>query len=291
LGVNTERRRYAFPFLCVLFGWLGWRSLAATFSLAWTDDQYTQILLIPPVVAALTYLEWPLPQTFALANLRRASGLIGVLVLGLAAEWKLNSLPADQRLALSMCLLVFAWIVAFIICFGPQAARKMLFPLCFLFWLVPLPHFLMDRIVTVLQHWSADCARILFAVARVPVRQDGVLLTIPGLTLEVAEECSSIRSSLMLLVTTMVLAQLLLRSPWRKAILVAAVIPLSAAKNGLRIFVLGMLGTYVDGSYLNGRLHRQGGIIYFLIALLAIGLLLWLLRRGEPAYAVDSEKT
>jgi len=89
------------------------------------------------------------------------------------------------------------------------------------------------------------------------------------------------RSSMMLIVTTMVLAQLLLRSFWRKLAVVAVAIPLSIAKNGLRIFVLGVLATRVDPSFLTGRLHRQGGIIYFLIALAGIALLLWILRRGE----------
>jgi exosortase/archaeosortase family protein len=106
-------------------------------------------------------------------------------------------------------------------------------------------------------------------------------LHIPGLTLEVAPECSSIRSSLILMVTTMVLAQLLLRSPWRKALIIAVAIPLSVAKNGLRIFALGMLATRASPSFLTGRLHRQGGIIFFLIALAAVFLLIWILRRGE----------
>jgi hypothetical protein len=53
------------------------------------------------------------------------------------------------------------------------------------------------------------------------------------------------------------------------------------AKNGLRIFVLAMLGTRVDRGYLTGSLHRQGGIIYFLLALAIIGLVIWVLERGE----------
>jgi exosortase/archaeosortase family protein len=64
------------------------------------------------------------------------------------------------------------------------------------------------------------------------------MLSIPGLEIEVARECSSIRSSLMLFVTAMVLAHLFLRSWWRKALVAAAVIPLSVAKNGLRIFTI-----------------------------------------------------
>ena len=42
-----------------------------------------------------------------------------------------------------------------------------------------------------------------------------------------------------------------------------------------------MLATRVDPSYLTGGLHRQGGIIFFLIALAAIFSLLWIVRHGE----------
>jgi exosortase/archaeosortase family protein len=79
----------------------------------------------------------------------------------------------------------------------------------------------------------------------------------------------------------MVCAQLLLHSFWRKAVVFAVAIPLCVVKNGLRIFVLGVLATKVDPGFLTGRFHRQGGIVFLLIALLAIFLLIWLLRRGE----------
>jgi exosortase/archaeosortase family protein len=97
----------------------------------------------------------------------------------------------------------------------------------------------------------------------------------------VAPECSSIRSSLILLITMMVVSQLLLRSFWRKLLVVVLAVPVSIAKNGLRIFVLGLLAIRVDPGFLTGNLHRQGGIIYFLIALVAMLLLICILRRGE----------
>ncbi|SRR5713101_4850484 len=110
-----------------------------------------------------------------------------------------------------------------------------------------------------LQQQSAITARVMFRVAGVPVTQDGIMLSIPGLDIEVARECSSIRSSLMLVITTMVLAHVLLRSWWRKSLLIAVAIPLSFVKNGFRIFVIAELGTRVDPGFLDGRLHRQGG--------------------------------
>ena len=57
--------------------------------------------------------------------------------------------------------------------------------------------------------------------------------------------------------------------------MIALAIPLSVAKNGLRIFVLAMLATRVDRSFLTGKLHHQGGVIYLLIALAGIFLVIW----------------
>ena len=85
----------------------------------------------------------------------------------------------------------------------------------------------------------------------------------------------------MLLVTTMVLAHLLLRSSWRKWVVIGIAIVLSVAKNGLRIFTIAMLGTRVDPGYLTGRLHHEGGIVFFMIALIGVFVSLWILRRGE----------
>ena len=79
----------------------------------------------------------------------------------------------------------------------------------------------------------------------------------------------------------MVLAQLFLHSPWRKTLLIAAAIPLSVAKNALRIVTIAVLGTRVDPGYLHGNLHRQGGIIFLGIAVAVEVLLLWILRRTE----------
>jgi exosortase len=180
-----------------------------------------------------------------------------------------------------MFALVLSWIGAFELCFGSRASRLVSFPLCFLFGLVPPPQHLLVTIVALLQQGSAWTAYLFFAAFGIPVSKDGVLLTIPGLTLQVAQECSSIRSSLMLLVTTMILAHLLLRSPWRRVLLIALAIPLSVAKNGLRIFTIAMLGTHVDPGYLTGRFHHQGGIVFFAIALFGIFAVLWILQRGD----------
>ncbi len=261
---------------------VGWRPIVDTFTLAVRDDEYTHILLILPLCASLIFLEWHSLRSLCAPDIRIGSVLMAmaVLVAGLG-KVQSASLTSDVQLSIKMFALVLSWIGAFVLCFGPRVSRSLLFPLCFLFWLVPFPLAVLNEIVRLLQQGSALAAHGLFAAVGVPVAQDGVLLTIPGLTVEVAKECSSIRSSSMLLVTTMVLAQLFLRSPWRKAVVIAIAIPLSVAKNGLRIFTIAMLATRVDPAYLTGRLHREGGIVFFAVTLAAVFALIWILRRTE----------
>jgi exosortase len=270
--------------LCAVSVLIGWRVLFDTFALSLHDDEYTHILLILPISAALIFLKWrSLKTTFAPSvRVGFAFLAIAVLIACSALVWS-TLLPSDVQLSIRMFALVLWWIGAFVLCLGSRASLSVLFPLLFLFGMVPFPRLVLNVIIALLQQWSAWTAYAFFAVFGIPVTQDGVLLTIPGLTLQVAQECSSIRSSSMLLVTTMVLAQLLLRSPWRKALVIGLAVPLSVAKNGLRIFTIAMLGTKIDRGYQTGRFHHQGGIVFFAIALIGVFALLWIFRRGEES--------
>jgi exosortase len=258
-----------------------WRlPLVATFELALHNDAYTHILLIIPVSAALIYLERKSLSPRMAPNSWGASLLvISILIFGLE-KWGLVERP-DQGLFVSMFGLAIWWIGVVLLCFGTAVFRKLMFPLCFLLWLAPIPAFALDKIVNLLQQGSASFTHMLFSAVGIPVNQNGVMLSIPGLNIEVAKECSSIRSSLMLLVTSMILAQVFLRSVWRKMFVVLVAIPLAVAKNGIRIFTLAVLGTYVDPTFLTGRLHHNGGILFFLLALAVIFGVLWILQRAE----------
>jgi exosortase len=261
---------------------LWWHPIVASLALALASDAHTHILLILPLSLALIYVQ-SRSDTFAFESGGWVSAVpltVSLLLRGLAV-WNICHLSSRSQLSLNMFALVIWWIGSVILCFGLASARLQLFPLGFLFLLVPLPEHAVNWITDVLQQESATATSVLFRCARIPVNQDGVFLSIPGLNIEVASECSSIRSSQMLVVTTMILAQLFLRS-WRtKTVLVAAALPLSIFKNAVRIFTIATLGTRVDPGYLSGRLHRQGGIVFLVLGVGLTVVLLWGLRRIE----------
>jgi len=266
-----------FALLCMAAVLIWWNALVSTFSLALGNDAYTHILLIPPISMAMVLLDRKSHTWQPVPGIR--AGCV-VLALGLLARiaglrWgRVDVFTGDVRLALEMLGLVMWWIGSFVCCFGVRLFRRCAFPLLFLLWLVPMPDFVVNHVVELLQQGTAACVRILFTAVGVPVAQDGVALTIPGLTVAVAEECSSIRSSMMLVVSSMVMSYLLLRSYWGRALVMLAALPLCVAKNGLRVFTLALLGAYIDRGYLTGSLHHQGGALFFAVSLAGVLLLI-----------------
>jgi exosortase len=265
-------------FVASLAAW--WHPFVTTIGLALDRDTHTHILLIVPLSCVLIYIGrhgFYQPSEKATLGI---SLLAAALLIAGSAHWT-TRLSADVTLSLNMLSLGLWWLGSFMVCFGERVFRSFLFPLCFLLFVVPIPEFALNRIVQSLQQESAFAARMMFHMARVPVTQEGTVLSIPDLDVEVAPECSSIRSSLILVILTLVLGQLLLRSWRRKAILFAIALPLSFVKNGFRIFVISELGTRVDPAYLDGWLHHHGGVVFLAVAIGIICLFLWALRRTE----------
>jgi exosortase len=260
-----------------------WHPITATTKLALSSDAHTHILLILPLTLALIYLERE--PAGAVHSFGRGTGValvIAAVLLRSMTTWNQIYLSASLRLSVNMLGLVLWWVGSGIFCFGLKILRSHAFAFCFLLLVVPWPNAAVTWVISALQQGSAIATEALFRLAQVPVMRHDVVLSIPGLDIEIANECSSIRSSTILIVVTLLFAHLFLRSKWRKIVLVIAAIPLSIAKNAVRIFTIAELGTRVDPGYLSGRLHHDGGVIFLALAIAIIIMLLWVLREYEP---------
>lgn len=273
-----------FLLLCVFSAAVWWQTICRTFRLAVGNEAYTHILLVVPACAVLIALR--LRGAAADSNPNRRPGLVLLTLaalIGIAGlHWnETNSSAVGLRWTLEVLALVTWWIGSFVICFGFRTARTCTFPLLFLLWLVPMPQTALAHVIAFLQQGTATVAREMFAVIGVPVRQSGTLLTVPGLSAEVAEECSSIRSSMILVLVATVMACLMLRSYWSRTLVILLSVPLAVAKNALRVFTLVGLGAYVDPAVLNSPLHHQGGILFLAIALVMLFIVVRLALRLE----------
>ena len=76
---------------------------------------------------------------------------------------------------------------------------------------------------------------------------------------------------------------------WKKVAFLFCAMLVMIVKNGIRIVTLTLLAMYVDPSFLFGKLHRQGGIVFFVLGLLLLVPIYLALHSGEvPARPYDS---
>lgn len=276
------RRTIGFGLICLLSTAVFWRPLVALFHLALQTDYCTHILSVPLVSIFFVYLHRErifrrTASSYAWTTLAACAGAI--LYLGVLRG--MHSSSSDNFLSLviaSFVLLVFA---AFFLCFGAAAFRQASFPLFFLLLMIPLPPTVLNRVINLLQSGSTAIAYELFRMLSVPVFRDHFVLVLPDFSIQVAKECSSIRSSLALFIAALLAAHLYLRKPWTRILLVAVAIPLAVFKNAVRIVTLCILAMRVDPGFLYGRLHHEGGIVFYCFALLILGLALHALRWAE----------
>lgn len=254
------------------------------------SDLYSYVLLVPLISLFMVWLKReappppPSPPQRKLAALLAAAGTaVGGLSLLPGAEWA----PQDSLFLTSLAFaLWFAAVCGWFL--GRGELRAVAFPLAFLAFLAPLPIFISQSLETFFQYTSAAVAYVFFELAGMPVLERGPLgFQLPGMNLEVAPQCSGIHSSLALVIISLPIGYLLLRSPWKRAALTAAAIPLGIIRNGFRIFTIGELCVRIGPQMIDSYIHRTGGWMFFLLALGPYLLLLLFLARSErtPARA------
>lgn len=173
-------------------------------------------------------------------------------------------------------------------CAGPAWCARHAFPLGFLAFTIPIPQPLVDNIETGLQYASASMVEQVFILVGQTYLRDARSFWLPGLRFVVAPECSGIRSTIVLFITSLLAGYLLLRSPWRRAVLASCIIPLGIARNTFRICTLTLLTVHVDPRVIESWLHSRGGPIFFGLSLVPLFALLWWLRRQEARKPASS---
>jgi exosortase C (VPDSG-CTERM-specific) len=247
------------------------------------SDTFSHIILIPFIVAYLASLRWKTAVQLAKPSPRWATALalVGLLVVGANLVF---ARTLEVRISLwSFAYVIFVWAAGFQF-LGAATLRQIAFPFALLVFLVPYPPVVMQGLEIFFQHASAFAAAVMMKISGLPAMQDGLFFFLPGLAIEVAQECSGIRSTLVLFITSLIAGYLLLRNPRQRAILAIAIIPLAILRNGFRIFSLAWLSVEVNPDIIHSPLHHRGGPIFFALSLIPLFLLLLFLRRLEKRH-------
>ena len=266
--------------------------LVAFVRISLSRDDISYLVLIPFISAWLLFAERR--KIFPNVSYDKMLGGSCVIIAGCAA---LASRLAGGTLSLGVQLsgyilsLVLVWVAGFALLFGKAALKAGYFPLLFLSLMVPLPNFLLDRVIYVLQEGSAWITGAFFDLLGVPALREGLVFHLAKFNIEVAKECSGIRSSMALLILALLIVHYCLKSYWNQTLFVACGLFMMIVKNGIRIATLTLLALYVDPSFLVGRLHHEGGVVFFVLALLLLMPLLFFLQRRESKRSAAAESS
>jgi len=286
--VSSERgqpRLQAFAVVLILAALLGavyWKILGALVAQWWDDPNYSHGFLVP---LFSLYLVWQ--QRATLRSLPRHGSLVGILVIltgiGLLL---LGDLGAENFLMRSSLIVIVAGLILFHL--GTQVFRVLLFPLGFLFFMVPLPGVIFYAVTFPLQRLAAEQAAWILDMLGIPVLLDGNIIHLAQLSLGVTEACSGIRSMISLLAGAMAWAYLLLPGGWSMAVFAAATVPITIFANAARVVLTGLIGQHFGVEYASGFFHEFAGWAIFIFAfacLLGIHTLIRLVRRRSERRA------
>jgi exosortase len=279
---QTRSRDVGFILLLTLSLLVFRAALVSVVHLALNDDRYSYVLVVPFVTALL--ICWKRAEVFRETEFSPIVGapplLIGIgLFAGNTSLW--GSAQPGIILSVAILSVTMVWIGAFALCYGPQAVKAAAFPLMFLVFTTPLSAGLMDQATVALQRGSAEISYWLFKLVQIPFLREGFRFSLPGIDIEIAEECSGIRSSLSLFLASILISHLALRSHWGKMSFILTTIPIVIFKNAVRIVTISWLGIYVDRGFFYGNLHRRGGLPFGLLAFGIMFCVLVLMQKAE----------
>jgi exosortase len=174
--------------------------------------------------------------------------------------------------------------------YGADGIRSAGFTLAFLLLMVPPPRQAISALSPGIQQFVAAFSSVFIESFGIPVEQQGVFLLLPGLTLEVAEECSGLRFLLILLVFVTAFARAVLPTTSSRLTLVAMSIPVAVLANAFRVAVTSAGAHAIGPHVIAGPLHYYIGKAFWALALAAMIGIAWVLRAETGSVVADGRR-
>jgi len=233
----------------------------------WMTDEDVGHGFFVPLVAG--YIAWQRKDDILNTKLEPA-WWGALIVLWGAAQGYLGTLGAElflQRTALLISLVGVLLMIG-----GKPLVRILLFPLCLLPFMIPIPSVIYNRITFPLQLFASQVAETVLTLLGRPVLRDGNILELASQKLSVVEACSGIRSLLSLSFLSLIYAYFFDHRVWMRWALLIGTIPIAVFANAGRVTITGILSE-IDVELARGVFHSIEGWVIFAIALVLLVVL------------------
>jgi exosortase A len=260
-------------------GWLVawyWTTLASMATSWYRYETYAHGFVVFPIAG---WLVWRNRNELARLTPHRSTSWRPILLmLAAAGLWIAGSLadvlPARQFALITLLISGF-WLIA-----GDAVARRMAFPLAFLYFAVPIGDFLLPTMI----EWTADFTVAALRLSGVPVLREGMTFRIPSGSWSVIEACSGLRYLIASSMVGVLFAYLTYQSLSRRLAFVAASLVVPIIANWLRAYMIVMIGHLSDNRLAAGVDHILYGWVFF-------GIVIFLLFRIGSRWREDAVPT
>lgn len=180
-----------------------------------------------------------------------------LLLAVLGAGW-LAGRMGDVSVVMQYCFVAMIPTAALAL-FGPRLAGAFAFPLLFLLFAVPFGEIFVDPLI----HLTADFTVWAVQATGIPVLRNGTRFDLPTGSWSVVEACSGIRYLISSITLGSLYAYLTYSSNRRRAVFIALSIVVPIVANGLRAYMIVMIGHYSSMEHATGVDHLVYGWLFF----------------------------
>jgi exosortase len=235
--------------------------LALLVSAWYGSDDFSYGFAIIPI---FLYMVWN--ERNRLAAITPAGSWVGLpVVVGSIAAHLFAQIGEILTLS-SVSMVIFIW-GCVIFLFGFGVFRACLYPLTFLFLMIPVPSQMYASLTLPLQLLVTRATVVLTSLVGIPVFREGNVINLTERTLQVVQACSGLRSIMTMLTLGAVIGFFTLRSPCTRWGLLLAGIPIAIVINILRLFIMVIVFQFIGIDLTEGPLHTLLGLSVFMVAL------------------------
>jgi exosortase B len=225
----------------------------------------------PIVLVLALWLLFRIWDESNVGNEIRRARVVGILLLFFFAAimFMLGVVGQISELAYGS---IIPFVSASILLFQNKTAQpKLMLPVFFLLFSIPLPGFIVDPITLPLKQVVAAATEGILHALAYPVARSGVIIYLGQYELQVADACAGLRTLFTLEALGLMYLNLFeFRSALRNICLALLVVPISIIANIIRVVSLCLI-TYTWGDDAGqGFLHQFAGMVLFLCALLLL---------------------
>ena len=251
-------------------------SLAHLGKIWWNNENYGHGLLVPPVAL---YLAWE--NRKQLWECQGKGAWLGLLVI--AAGMCLFIMGQLASLFLAQDLALWVVIVGLVVAvWGVRGGQILAFPLGLLLMTIPLSPFLFQGLSGHLRSISSTLGVTCLQIVGVTAFQDGNVIDLGPIQLQVVEACSGLRFLFPLMTLALLCAYFLHDRLWKRILLFLSSIPIAILLNGFRIGMIGVLVEWWGRGAADGFMHLFEGWLVFLAGVAILVGEMALLKRLWP---------